>query len=77
MPGADGVYNQSEDPGSEGATLASTDDSYASRTGQSQIPVQKDDVPITDPINPATADSDEQLRQSLSFVQWRLLAYIF
>ena len=71
MPGADGVYNQSEDPGSEGATLASTDDSYASRTGQSQIPVQKDDAPVEDPIDAATADSDETLRMSLQFVVLR------
>ena len=67
MPGADGVYNQSEDPGSEGATLASTDDSYASRSGQSQIPVQKDNVPVEDPIDAATADSDETLSMSFAF----------
>lgn len=39
MPGADGVYNQSENPGPERVTLTSTNDSYAD---QSQIPVQKD-----------------------------------
>lgn len=37
------------------------DDSYVSRTGQNQIPVQKDDKPIEDPIDPKTADSDETL----------------
>ena len=34
---------------------------YISRTGQSQIPVQKDGASIDDPIDPATADTDEQL----------------
>ncbi|MCJ1462197.1 hypothetical protein MMC07_000797 [Pseudocyphellaria aurata] len=38
-----------------------TDNDYASRTGQDQIPVQKDEAPVTDPIDPATADSDETL----------------
>lgn len=37
------------------------DDSYVSRTGQDPIPVQKDEAPVEDPINPATADSDEAL----------------
>ncbi|KAB2576526.1 hypothetical protein BFW01_g2892 [Lasiodiplodia theobromae] len=37
------------------------DNDYASRSGQSQIPVQKDEAPIEDPIDPATADTDEQL----------------
>ncbi|KKY27012.1 hypothetical protein UCDDS831_g00975 [Diplodia seriata] len=38
-----------------------TDNEYASRTGQSEIRVQKDEAPIEDPIDPATADTDEQL----------------
>ena len=37
------------------------DNSYTSRSGQYQIPVQKDEMPVEDPINPATADSEEQL----------------
>ena len=37
------------------------DDSYVSRTGQSTIPVQKDSAAVEDPIDPATADSDQQL----------------
>ena len=37
------------------------DNDYQSRTGQSQIPVQKDEAPVEDPIDPATADSDQQL----------------
>ena len=34
---------------------------YVSRTGQSEIPVTKDGANIQDPIDPATADSDQQL----------------
>ena len=37
------------------------DSDYQSRTGQSHIPVTKDDAPIEDPIDAATADSDETL----------------
>ena len=37
------------------------DNDYASRPGQDQIPVQKDELPVTDPIDPATADSDQTL----------------
>ena len=37
------------------------DNDYASRTGQSEIPVQKDDAPVEDPIDPSTADSDQTL----------------
>ena len=37
------------------------DNEYQSRTGQSEIPVQADDKPVEDPIDPETADSDAQL----------------
>ena len=37
------------------------DNSYVSRSGQYEIPVQSDDKPVEDPINPATADSDGTL----------------
>jgi len=37
------------------------DNDYQSRTGQSQIPVQKDEASVEDPIDRATADSDETL----------------
>lgn len=40
------------------------DNDYKSRTGQSEIPVQGDEMPVEDPIDPATADSDEQLGKS-------------
>lgn len=41
------------------------DNDYVSRSGQSQIPVQKDEAPIEDPIDPATADTDEQLGKAV------------
>lgn len=37
------------------------DNDYKSRTGQHHIPVQSDEAPVSDPIDPATADSDETL----------------
>jgi hypothetical protein len=37
------------------------DNEYQSRTGQSEIPVQADDKPVEDPIDPETADSDATL----------------
>ena len=60
-------YSDSGAPGSEGATLSTMDNGYASRTGQSQIPVQNDDAPVEDPIDAATADSDATLRKCLCF----------
>ncbi len=45
--------------GSNGADTVQND--YKSRTGQSQIPVQSDETAVQDPIDPKTADSDEQL----------------
>ncbi|KAF2872155.1 hypothetical protein BDV95DRAFT_543793 [Massariosphaeria phaeospora] len=40
-----------------------TDNDYASRSGQYTIPVQKDDAPIDEPYDAATADSDQQLQR--------------
>ena len=63
MSSADDIYEAQNDvtagdvPGGD-----SKDNDYASRTGQSHIPVQKDDAIVEDPIDPATADSDETLR---------------
>lgn len=42
-------------------TSAAQDNDYKSRTGQSDIPVQSDDAPVEGGVDPATADSDEQL----------------
>jgi len=39
------------------------DNDYKSRPGQSTIPVQSDDAPVEDPVDPETADSDEQLER--------------
>lgn len=37
------------------------DNDYVSRPGQSEIKVQSDSASVEDPIDPAIADSDEQL----------------
>lgn len=59
---ADEQYEQQNDAVTDGVPAGdSKDNDYTSRTGQYQIPVQKDDAPVEDPINPATADSDETL----------------
>ena len=62
MSSADDQYEQQNDvvsgdvPGGD-----AQDNDYASRTGQYEVPVQKDEAPVNDPIDPATADSDEAL----------------
>ncbi|SLM39741.1 hypothetical protein LPUS_10345 [Lasallia pustulata] len=62
MSSADDQYEVRNDAATGGAPAGdATDNSYTSRTGQSQIPVQKDQAPVEDPIDPATADSDETL----------------
>lgn len=53
-------------PGTEGLEAPTgpdtTQNDYTSRTGQKDhMPVQSDDNPVEDPIDPNTADSDEQL----------------
>lgn len=45
----------------ETSTGVAGDNEYASRTGQTQIPVQKDEASIEDPIDADTADSDKVL----------------
>jgi len=65
MPSADDQYEQQNDmTGGDVPSGDKMENDYASRTGQSHIPVQKDDVPVNDPIDPATADSDEILGTS-------------
>ncbi|KAF2473302.1 uncharacterized protein BDR25DRAFT_257644 [Lindgomyces ingoldianus] len=54
-------YEQKNEIPSDGTTSDPIDNSYVSRTGQSQIPVQKDEAPVEDPIDPDVADSNEQL----------------
>ncbi|KAG9651912.1 hypothetical protein KCU64_g8546, partial [Aureobasidium melanogenum] len=47
----------------ETSTGIAGDNDYQSRTGQSEIPVQRDEASIEDPIDPDTADSDKVLEQ--------------
>lgn len=59
---ADDQYEQSNDMVSGDVPAGdSMDNDYKSRTGQHHIPVQSDDAAVNDPIDPATADSDETL----------------
>lgn len=63
---------QDDVSGSESGTGAdTTQDDYASRTGQSHIPVQRDDAPVEaggyEDRN--SADSDEQLGM-FTFILW-------
>lgn len=59
---ADDRYEEKNDAtGGDVPAGDATDNSYVSRTGQYEIPVQSDNKPIKDPIDPATADSDETL----------------
>lgn len=45
------------------------DSSYVSRSGQKDpIPVQRDDAPVKDNIDPAIADTDEQLGRAISIL---------
>ena len=59
--------NDDYKPGDEGVDGPSGTDTqqneYTSRTGQKQapVPVQDDADPVEDPIDSATADSDQQL----------------
>ena len=62
MSSADDQYEQANDAVSGDVPSGDVQDNdYASRTGQSEIPVQKDSAPVEDPIDPATADSDKML----------------
>lgn len=62
MSSADDQYEQQNDTtGGDVPAGDSIDNDYKSRTGQSHIPVQSDTAPVEDPIDPATADSDETL----------------
>jgi hypothetical protein len=62
MSSADDRYEQQNDAVKGDVPVGDVkDNDYASRSGQYQIPVQKDEAPVNDPIDPATADSDETL----------------
>ena len=65
MSSADDQYEQKNDAVGNGVPAGdSTDNDYVSRTGQNQIPVQKDEAPVEDPIDSTTADSDATLGKS-------------
>lgn len=64
---ADDKYEQQND--TTGGDIPSGNvngDDYKSRTGQYEVPVQGDDAPVNDPIDPANADSDETLGMHFS-----------
>ncbi|KAL8954164.1 MAG: hypothetical protein Q9222_000048 [Ikaeria aurantiellina] len=64
MSSADDQYEQQNDMTSGDVPAGDAkDNDYTSRTGQYQIPVQKDDAPVNDPVDPTTADSDQTLAQ--------------
>lgn len=66
MSSADDKYEQQNDMTSGDVPQGdSVDNDYKSRTGQHHIPVQSDEAPVSDPIDPATADSDETLGMPL------------
>ena len=61
---ADDQYEQANDNVAGDVPSGDVADSgYTSRVGQktASVPVQNDDAPVEDPINPATANSDETL----------------
>lgn len=64
MSSADDQYEQKNDPtGGDVPAGDAMDNDYTSRVGQKQapVPVQADTDEVADPIDPATADSDETL----------------
>lgn len=64
MSSADDQYETQNDRVADGVPAGDAQDNdYVSRPGQKKdsIPVQSDGVDIEDPIDPKTADSDEQL----------------
>jgi hypothetical protein len=68
MSSADDQYEAQNDAVTGDAPAGDAQDNdYVSRTGQKQgpIPVQSDNDAVEDPIDGATADSDEQLGMSL------------
>ena len=71
LAAADDQYEAQNDITSGDAPAGdSVDNDYASRTGQSHIPVLKDEKEIEDPIDPATADSDATLSKYLCIPIW-------
>lgn len=65
---ADDQYEQQNDQVTGDAPAGdAADNDYVSRPGQKDtVPVQSDSAPVDDPIDPATADSDETLSKASS-----------
>jgi hypothetical protein len=82
MSSADDQYEAQNDGVTGDAPAGDVQDNdYVSRTGQKQgpIPVQSDNATVEDPIDPATADSDEQLgitSTSCLFLLYPLLSWM-
>ena len=69
----DDEFQPKAEEGVEASTTAdATQNDYKSRTGQSGVPVQGDDAPVNDPINPNTADLEEQLGICFRLKDWEL-----
>jgi len=67
---ADDRYEQQNDAtGGDIPSGKNVNNDYVSRTGQNQIPVQQDEAPVHDPIDPATADSDQQLGENAASLE--------
>jgi hypothetical protein len=73
MSSPDDQYEQQDDFTSDAPIGNASDNNYTSRTGQSQIPVRKDDAPVEDPIDSATADSGETLGMCIPRCSGRLV----
>ena len=65
---ADKAYEAENQVGGDVPVGLDSDNDYKSRTGQSHIPVQSDDAGIESGVNPATEDSDAQLRKCSTYV---------
>lgn len=75
MSSADEQYEQQNDVVSGDAPAGDAQDNdYVSRPGQKNapIPVQSDNDTVEDPIDAATADSDEQLGMIFPFLLGRM-----
>lgn len=68
---ADDIYEAENDNSIQSPGNPTMND-YTSRTGQSSVPVVKDEAKIEDPIDPSLADTDEQLGEfiPICFYGW-------
>ena len=73
MSSPDDQYEQQNDFTSGAPVGNVSDNNYMSRIGRSQILVRKGDALVEDPIDSATADSDETLGMFISRCSRRLV----